>query len=66
MVETYPPDPPPTTTTPFSFPDADEYVRKAPRNLPKPLEEEEETGIKASWIKANWPFHFPAIAAMDG
>ena len=66
MVETYPLDPPLITTMSFSSIDASEYVRKAPKHLPKPSEEEEEAGIKALWIKANWPFHFPAIVAMDG
>ena len=41
MVEMYPPNPPPTTTTSFSSADADEYVRKVPRHIPKPSEEEE-------------------------
>ena len=66
MAAAYPPDPPPTTTSSFSSIDADEYVHKAPRHLPKPSKEEEEDGIKDLWIKANWPFHFPVIAAMDG
>ena len=66
MVATYPLGPLPTTTTSFSSADADEYVCIAPRHLPKPSEEEEEAGINALWIKANWPFHFPAIATMDG
>ena len=66
MVTTYPLDPPPTTTTSFSSADADEYVHKYPRHLPKPSEEEEEAGIRALWIKANWPFCFPTVATMDG
>ena len=65
MAEMYPPDPPSTTKMSFSSADADEYVHKDPRHLPKPSKEE-EVGIKDLWIKANWPFHFPAIGAMAG
>ena len=60
MVETYPPDPPPTTTMSFYSVNADEYVCIAPKHLPKPSEEEEEAGIKG-----NWPFHFRTIASIS-
>ena len=66
MASMYPLDPPLTTTTSFYSPNANENVRKPRRHLPKPSEEEEEVGINALWIKANWPFHFHAIAAMYG
>ena len=66
MVETYPFEPPLTTTTTLSSADVDEYFRKAPKHLPKTLEEEKEASTNALWIKANWPFHFHAIASMNG